>query len=167
MGQRVHFRLPADGAFPPRDGCCSRETRAWRFAVRSRGANSGVQDAENLAWKLGSWCRRACAGYLLDTYDSERVQAADENILNSTRSTDFITPKNEVSRAFRDATLDLAKDCGFARRLVNSGRLSTPSTYRDSPLNTAGSTHSKARCCPALRPWMRHSDRSRPGMAAG
>ena len=38
----------------------------------------------------------------------------DENILNSTRSTDFITPKSEASRAFRDATLELAKDCGFA-----------------------------------------------------
>src|SRR6516164_4239782 len=73
---------------------------------------------------------------LLDTYDSERVQAADENILNSTRSTDFITPKNEASHYFRNATLELAKDCEFARRLVNSGRLSLPSTYSDSPLNT-------------------------------
>ena len=78
---------------------------------------------------------------LLDT-NTERVYAADENILNSTRSTDFITPKSEASRAFRDATLELAKDCGFARRLVNSGRLSVPSTYRDSPLNTRTRTSS-------------------------
>jgi len=41
-----------------------------------------------------------------------------------------------VSRTFRDATLQLARDCAFARRLVNSGRLSTPSTLADSPLNT-------------------------------
>jgi 3-(3-hydroxy-phenyl)propionate hydroxylase len=102
----------------------------------ARGANSGVQDADNLAWKL----RYVVCGYapekLLDTYDGERVAAADENILNSTRSTDFITPKSDVSRAFRDATLELARDCGFARRLVNSGRLSVPSTYDGSPLNT-------------------------------
>ena len=84
-----------------------------------------------------AWCCKARAPEtLLDTYNTERVYAADENILNSTRSTDFITPKSEASRAFRDATLELAKDCGFARRLVNSGRLSVPSTYRDSPLNT-------------------------------
>ena len=87
----------------------------------------------------GSWWRARRPDALLDSYDSERVFAADENILNSTRSTDFITPKSEASRAFRDATLELAKDCPFARRLVNSGRLSVPSTYRDSPLNTPDS----------------------------
>ncbi|HVI77721.1 MAG TPA: FAD-dependent oxidoreductase [Candidatus Acidoferrum sp.] len=102
----------------------------------ARGANSGVQDADNLAWKLGLVLKGLAPETLLDTYDSERVYAADENILNSTRSTDFITPKNEASRAFRDATLQLAKDCSFARRLVNSGRLSIPSTYDASPLNT-------------------------------
>ncbi|MCK8785288.1 FAD-dependent oxidoreductase [Roseomonas sp. NAR14] len=102
----------------------------------ARGANSGVQDAENLAWKLALVLRGAAPDSLLDSYDAERVAAADENILNSTRSTDFITPKNEASRAFRDATLALARDCAFARRLVNSGRLSLPSTYAASPLNT-------------------------------
>ncbi len=102
----------------------------------ARGANSGVQDAENRAWKLGLVVAGRAPESLLDSYDAERVHAADENILNSTRSTDFITPKNEASRAFRDATLELARDCAFARRLVNSGRLSLPSTYRDSPLNT-------------------------------
>jgi 3-(3-hydroxy-phenyl)propionate hydroxylase len=102
----------------------------------ARGANSGVQDAENLAWKLRLVLEGRAPEALLDSYDAERVYAADENILNSTRSTDFITPKSEASRAFRDATLELAKDCGFARRLVNSGRLSVPSTYRDSSLNT-------------------------------
>ena len=73
---------------------------------------------------------------LLDTYDDERVYAADENILNSTRATDFITPKSEVSRTFRDAVLLLAKDHPFARKLVNSGRLSLPATLVESPLNT-------------------------------
>ncbi|MEN0076723.1 MAG: FAD-dependent oxidoreductase [Paracraurococcus sp.] len=102
----------------------------------ARGANSGIQDAENLAWKLRLVLAGQAPEGLLDSYDAERVLAAEENIRNSTRSTDFITPKNEASRAFRDATLDLARDCGFARSLVNSGRLSLPSTYRDSPLNT-------------------------------
>ena len=102
----------------------------------ARGANSGVQDAENLAWKLDLVLRGLAPDALLDSYASEREHAADENILNSTRATDFITPKSEVSRLFRDATLDLARHHGFARRLVNSGRLSMPATLRDSPLNT-------------------------------
>ena len=102
----------------------------------ARGANSGVQDAENLAWKLRLVLEGTAPDRLLDTYASEREYAADENILNSTRSTDFITPKSAVSRAFRDAALKLSKDCPFARRLVNSGRLSVPATLKTSPLNT-------------------------------
>ncbi len=102
----------------------------------ARGANSGVQDAENLAWKLAAVLRGAAPDALLDSYCSERVAAADENLLNSTRSTDFITPKSEVSRLFRDAVLQLSKSFAFARTLVNSGRLSVPTTLHGSVLNT-------------------------------
>ncbi|WP_321893274.1 FAD-dependent oxidoreductase [Paraburkholderia tropica] len=102
----------------------------------ARGANSGVQDADNLAWKLRLVVNGDAPPALLDTYASEREYAADENILNSTRATDFITPKSAVSRLFRDATLKLAKDCAFARRLVNSGRLAVPAVLSQSPLNT-------------------------------
>ena len=102
----------------------------------ARGANSGVQDAENLAWKL----RLVLAGHapesLIDSYAAEREHAADENILNSSRATDFITPKSDISRSFRNAVLNLARTHAFARTLVNSGRLSLPATYADSPLNS-------------------------------
>jgi 3-(3-hydroxy-phenyl)propionate hydroxylase len=102
----------------------------------ARGANSGIQDADNLGWKLKLVLDGKAPNALLDTYASEREYAADENILNSARSTDFITPKSDVSRSFRDAVLLLAKECAFARRLVNSGRLSVPATLTHSPLNT-------------------------------
>jgi 3-(3-hydroxy-phenyl)propionate hydroxylase len=102
----------------------------------ARGANSGIQDADNLAWKLALVLEGLCSEALLDSYDAERIPAADENILNSTRSTDFITPKSAVSRMFRDETLCLAQKYPFARKLVNSGRLSLPHTYRHSPLDT-------------------------------
>ncbi|ASL47008.1 3-(3-hydroxy-phenyl)propionate/3-hydroxycinnamic acid hydroxylase [Burkholderia sp. AD24] len=102
----------------------------------ARGANSGVQDAENLAWKLAMVLDGNASNALLDTYASEREFAADENIRNSTRSTDFITPKSPVSRVFRDAVLKLSRQHPFARQLANSGRLSVPAVLRDSPLNT-------------------------------
>ena len=102
----------------------------------ARGANSGVQDIDNLAWKLALVLAGTAPDRLLDSYDAERVPAADDNIRNSTRSTDFITPKSPISRAFRDAALDLAEHHGFARRLVNSGRLSLPTPYAGSPLNS-------------------------------
>lgn len=63
----------------------------------ARGANSGMQDVDNLGWKLGLVLRGDAPEGLLDSYDEERVRAADDNILNSTRSTDFITPKSKMS----------------------------------------------------------------------
>ncbi len=102
----------------------------------ARGANSGVQDADNLAWKLDRVLRGVSPPSLVGTYGPEREYAADENILNSTRATDFITPKSEISRVFRDATLQLAEHHVFARKLVNSGRLSVPAVLHSSPLNT-------------------------------
>ena len=102
----------------------------------ARGANSGVQDADNLGWKLDLVLRGLAPRALLDSYGPEREHAADENILNSTRATDFITPKSPISRLFRDATLALARQHPFARRIVNSGRLSVPATLHRSPLNT-------------------------------
>jgi len=90
----------------------------------ARGGNGGVQDADNLCWKLAAVLDGRAGETLLESYDRERIPAADENILHSTRSTDFITPKNAATRAFRDATLELAAELPFARALVNSGRLS-------------------------------------------
>jgi 3-(3-hydroxy-phenyl)propionate hydroxylase len=101
----------------------------------ARGANSGFQDTDNLAWKLKLVIDGKALESLLDSYDEERVFAADENILNSSRSTDFITPKSHASRIFRDAVLELAEHHAFARPLVNSGRLSLPAIYDGSPLN--------------------------------
>ncbi|MEJ6393874.1 FAD-dependent oxidoreductase [Gymnodinialimonas sp. 2305UL16-5] len=103
----------------------------------ARGANSGIQDAENLAWKLDLVLKDLADDRLLDSYATERIYGADENILNSTRATSFMTPKTETHRLFRDAVLDLAGKYDFARPLVNSGRLSVPCIYDDHPLFTA------------------------------
>ena len=102
----------------------------------ARGANSGVQDADNLAWKLALVLKGKAPVSLVDSYHDERAYAADENLLNSARSTGFVTPKNAAARRFRDAVLQLAKDNPFARPLVNSGRLSAPTAYLESPLCT-------------------------------
>ncbi len=103
----------------------------------ARGGNSGIQDADNLCWKLARVVHNESPASLLQTYNAERVEAANENILNSSRSTDFITPKSDASRKMRDAVLALSRRHAFARRLVNSGRLSTPTPHCASPLSTA------------------------------
>ena len=105
----------------------------------ARGANSGIQDAENLAWKLAALLKREGGEALIASYDLERVQAADENIGHSTRSTDFMSPHSSAERRLRDAVLALAPKAEFARRMVNSGRLSLPTIYA-SPLSTPDET---------------------------
>lgn len=105
----------------------------------ARGGNAAVADVDNLAWKLALVLEGKAPASLINSYDVERRAAARENILNSTRSTDFITPKFPASRAFRDATLALARDFPFARALINSGRLSVPTAQPGSPLDTPDS----------------------------
>ncbi|PUE20657.1 FAD-dependent oxidoreductase [Limnohabitans sp. MMS-10A-160] len=102
----------------------------------ARGANSGFQDVDDLMWKLALVMKGQASDKLLDTYAHDRQFAADENIKNSTRSTDFITPKSRTSKTFRNQVLALAKHHPFARKLVNSGRLSMPSFLTESVLNT-------------------------------
>ena len=104
----------------------------------ARGANSGLEDAENVAWKLSLVLKGDAPVTLLESYEIERSLAADENIRASTRSTDFIAPHSAQESRMRQAVLRLAKETEFAKRMVNGGRLSTPSTY-ESPLSTPDS----------------------------
>jgi 3-(3-hydroxy-phenyl)propionate hydroxylase len=102
----------------------------------ARGGNGGIQDVDNLGWKLAT----VLAGgnpALIESYNIERVQAADENILNSARTTNFMTPKSATEALFRNEVLRLARTLPFARRLINAGRLSVPCVL-DSPLSTPG-----------------------------
>jgi len=102
----------------------------------ARGANTGIQDVDNLGWKLKLVLDGVAPEALIDSYHEERAFAADDNLLNSTRATDFISPKSPVSLRLRNAVLELAADQPFARPLINSGRLSTPTPYLNSSLNT-------------------------------
>jgi 3-(3-hydroxy-phenyl)propionate hydroxylase len=101
----------------------------------ARGANSGLEDAENIAWKLDLILAGKAPTALLDSYNIERIAAADDNIGHSTRSTDFIAPHSRHEQRLRKAALRLARKHDFAKRMVNAGRLSTPSVY-DTPLST-------------------------------
>ena len=101
----------------------------------ARGANSGLEDAENLAWKLARVLQGTSPERLFESYHVERSVAADENIRESTRSTDFMAPSSRQEARLRQAVLSLAKDTEFGKRMINGGRLSVPSVY-DTPLST-------------------------------
>jgi 3-(3-hydroxy-phenyl)propionate hydroxylase len=106
----------------------------------ARGGNGGIQDVDNLCWKLAAKLRGEAGPYLLESYNDERAHGADENILNSSRTTDFMSPKSEIQLLFRSCVLELAHDAPFARRLVNSGRLSQPCSLEGFALQTPSQT---------------------------
>jgi 3-(3-hydroxy-phenyl)propionate hydroxylase len=101
----------------------------------ARGANSGLEDAENLSWKLDRVLRGHSPVSLLESYHTERSMAADENIRESTRSTDFMAPNSHQEARLRKAVLSLAKETEFGKRMVNGGRLSVPCSY-ETPLSS-------------------------------
>src|SRR5262249_33971763 len=101
----------------------------------ARGGNSGIQDADNLVWKLDLVLEGKAPEKLLDSYDAERRVAAKQNIRITTRTARFLSPQSPLEKVFRDAVVSLAREYPFARGFVNTGRLSSPSNYADSPLN--------------------------------
>jgi 3-(3-hydroxy-phenyl)propionate hydroxylase len=99
-----------------------------------RGLNSGLDDAGNLAWKLALVQKRLAGDALLDSYSSERVLAARENIAFGAKSTEFMAPPHRGFTLMREAALRLALIEPGVRSLINP-RQTSPVEYRDSPLN--------------------------------
>mgnify|MGYP003645070122 CR=1 FL=1 len=104
----------------------------------ARGGNGGIQDVDNLGWKLAAVLNNDAPATLIESYSTERVHGSAENILNSARATNFMTPKSPVEALFRNEVLTLARRHPFARKLINSGRLSRPCALEGSPLQTPG-----------------------------
>jgi 3-(3-hydroxy-phenyl)propionate hydroxylase len=99
-----------------------------------RGANSGIDDADNLAWKLGQVVRGVADEALLDSYSVERVAAAHENLACGTKSTEFMAPPSFAFELMRTAVLGLAARHPAVRPLINP-RQTSAIAYVDSPLN--------------------------------
>jgi 3-(3-hydroxy-phenyl)propionate hydroxylase len=102
----------------------------------ARGLNSGVQDAENAAWKIAFVLRGWAPDALLDSYHAERHAAARENLEVTSATMRFLVPGTESERRHRLTTLDRAEADPAARAAVDSGRLAEPFWYTQSPLTT-------------------------------
>ncbi len=103
-----------------------------------RGMNSGIDDTHNLAWKLAWVVQGRSSAALLDSYSTERVFAARENIRHASKSTEFMAPPSSAFKLMREAALGLATRDPFFATLINP-RQSSAITFADSPLNAADS----------------------------
>jgi 3-(3-hydroxy-phenyl)propionate hydroxylase len=104
----------------------------------ARGGNTGIADAENLAWKLAAVLKGRAATPLLETYHEERHEAARQNVMVTNRTSRFLRPANAMEKLFRDAALGLARQYPFARQLVNTGRMAIANPYTNSRACCAG-----------------------------
>jgi 3-(3-hydroxy-phenyl)propionate hydroxylase len=95
----------------------------------ARGGNTGIADAENLAWKLAAVMKGRAAPALLDSYHEERHEAARQNVMVTNRTARFLRPATKMEKVFRDAALGLAREHLFARQLVNTGRMAIANPY--------------------------------------
>lgn len=103
-----------------------------------RGANSSIDDVDNLAWKLAQVIHGHATDALLDSYSDERVFAAHENLKSGMKSTEFMAPPTFAFRMMREAVLNLAVDTPAARSLINP-RQTSAIAYGASVLNALSS----------------------------
>ncbi|MDB5857566.1 MAG: pentachlorophenol 4-monooxygenase (Pentachlorophenol hydroxylase)-like protein [Ramlibacter sp.] len=98
----------------------------------ARGGNTGIADADNLAWKLAAVMQGLASPQLLESYNEERHEAARQNVLVTNRTARFLRPATPVEKLFRDAALSLARQHLFARQFVNTGRMAVANPYSSS-----------------------------------
>ena len=104
----------------------------------ARGGNTGIADADNLAWKLAAVLRQQASPRLLDTFHDERHEAARQNVQATNRTARFLRPADGIERTFRTAAISLARQHLFARSLINTGRMAVANTYTQSPACALG-----------------------------
>jgi len=98
-----------------------------------RGLNSGLEDADTLAWQLAAVLHGTAAPELLDGYCAERRDAWRQNIEAAVQSTRFMSPAGPGATLGRDAALALAVHEPEFRPLLDP-RQSTAARARSSPI---------------------------------
>ncbi|MGX7733123.1 FAD-dependent monooxygenase [Rhodococcus sp. 2H158] len=98
-----------------------------------RGLNSGMEDAETLAWQLAAVVHGNADAALLQAYSIERHDAWEQNVANAGKSTLIMSPGTHGYRTTRDAVLALAVGRPEFGELINP-RQSSATHARLSPL---------------------------------
>ncbi|QSE79363.1 FAD-dependent monooxygenase [Rhodococcus koreensis] len=84
-----------------------------------RGLNSGMEDAETLAWTLSAVVHGTADHSLLQAYSAERRGAWQQNVDNAGKSTLIMSPGSHGYRTTRDAVLALATTRPEFGHLIN------------------------------------------------
>jgi 2-polyprenyl-6-methoxyphenol hydroxylase-like FAD-dependent oxidoreductase len=119
-----------------------------------QGMNTGIGDAENLAWKLALVVAgRANAG-LLDTYEAERRPIAKGVLDTTTSATEVVVGQGRMARLLRDRVAVPLMNREWVQRRVAERASQLQVSYRCGPLGAR-----RWRRLPGLRPGDRVRDR--------
>ncbi len=148
FGPDVKVDIVWAGPYAYRSECVDKMVHAWGKSqvffigdsakvvspFGARGGNTGIADADNLAWKLAAVVRGQAPKSLLGSYHDERHEAALTNVQVTNRTARFLRPADGIERVFRTAVIDLAKRHAFARPLINTGRMAIANPYTRSSI---------------------------------
>jgi 3-(3-hydroxy-phenyl)propionate hydroxylase len=107
----------------------------------AQGLNSGLRDAQNLAWKLAAVLAGGADPMLLDTYEQERRPHAEATIRLSVRMGRWMMTTDVRRAKLRDVSLRLGLRIPPVRRYVAEMRFKPPQHYDAGLLWSAGAPH--------------------------
>ena len=112
-----------------------------------QGMNTGIGDAENLAWKLALVQTGRADESLLDTYEAERRPIAKDVLESTSGLTEIVMGGSWMARLVRDRIAVPLMNRGWVQRLIAKKASQLPVSYRDGPLGAG-----RRRLLPGLRP---------------
>jgi 4,5-epoxidase len=120
-----------------------------------QGMNTGIGDAENLAWKLALVVSGRADQRLLDTYEAERRPIA-KGVLETTSSvTEVVVGQGRASRLLRDRVAVPLMNQGWLQNLITERASQLRVSYRNGPLGAG-----RQRFLPGVRAGDRVADRT-------
>jgi 4,5-epoxidase len=102
-----------------------------------QGMNTGLGDAENLAWKLALVETGRAGEALLNTYEAERRPIATEVLGNTSSMTRMMLGRNAGTRLVRDHVVVPLMNRRFVQRLIAEASSQLRVSYRKGPLGSA------------------------------
>lgn len=103
-----------------------------------QGMNTGIGDAENLAWKLALVVGGAAGVDLLDTYTAERRPVAAEVLRRTTTNTRALVAEGRPARLLRDHVLVRILNLSWVQRQATRAASQLGLSYRRGPLGGRG-----------------------------
>ena len=149
-GFRIHRRL----AGQYRSGRCvlAGDAAHIHSPLGGQGMNTGVGDAENLAWKLALVLRGRAGESLVDTYREERRPLATGVVRGTSGITRLALARGPVVRRVRDRALSHLLSRERVQLRISTAASQLRVSYRKGPLGSRGANLAGNRLTSTTRP---------------